>query len=80
MLLDVGLISGDIDGNTVRIYDKERTVCDCLRYRNKMDREIFNKVIRAYVNDPSKSIPRLMEYAGVLRVTDTVKNIVGVWL
>jgi len=80
VLLGVGLISGDIDGNTVRIYDRERTICDCLRYRNKMDRETFNKAIRAYVNDSSKNIPRLMEYAGILRVTDTVKNLLGVWL
>jgi hypothetical protein len=45
-----------------------------------MDRETFNKAIRSYVNDSSKSIPRLMEYAGILRVTDTAKNLVGVWL
>jgi predicted transcriptional regulator of viral defense system len=79
-LLDAGLNSGDIDRNTLRTYDKERTICDCLRYRNKMDRKTFNKAIRAYVNDSSKIIPRLMEYAEILRVTDTAKNIVGVWL
>jgi predicted transcriptional regulator of viral defense system len=79
-LLDIGLVSGDIDGNTIRIYDKERTICDCLRYRNKMDREIFNKAIRSYVNDTSKNIPRLMEYARALRVTETTKNLIGVWL
>jgi predicted transcriptional regulator of viral defense system len=79
-LLDVGLVSGDIDGNTVRVYDKERTICDCLRYRNKMDKEIFNKAIRSYVNDTSKDILRLMDYAKILRVTDTTKNLIGVWL
>jgi predicted transcriptional regulator of viral defense system len=79
-LLDVGLTSGEIDGNTVRIYDKERTICDCLRYRNKMDREIFNKAIRGYVADSSKNIPRLMKYAETLRVQYTVKNLIGVWL
>ena len=79
-LLDLGLSSGDIDGNLVRIYDKERTICDCLRYRNKMDREIFVKAIQGYVNDTSKSIPKLMNYAKKLRVTDMVKNLVGVWL
>jgi predicted transcriptional regulator of viral defense system len=79
-LLGLGLVSGDIDGNTVRIYNKERTICDCLRYRNKMDREIFTKAIRGYVNDSSKNIPRLMDYAAALRVTDTAKNILGVWL
>ena len=79
-LLNLGLASGVIDGNPVRIYDKERTICDCLRYRNKMDREIFVKAIQKYVNDTSKNIPRLMRYAKKLRVTNAVKNLVGVWL
>jgi predicted transcriptional regulator of viral defense system len=79
-LLSLGLSSGEIDGNPVRIYDKERTICDCLRYRNKMDREIFVKAIQGYVNDTSKNIPRMMQYAKKLRVTDAVKNLVGVWL
>jgi len=79
-LLNLGLTSGDIDSNPVRIYDKERTICDCLRYRNKMDREIFVKAIQGYVNDTSKNIPRLMNYAKKLRATNTVKNLVGVWL
>jgi predicted transcriptional regulator of viral defense system len=79
-LLNIGLVSGDIDGNAVRIYDKERTICDCLRYRNKMDREIFNKAIRSYVNDTSKNIPLLIKYADILRVTETTKNLIGVWL
>jgi len=60
-LLNMGLTSGEIDGNPVRIYDKERTICDCLRYRNKMDREIFVKAIQGYVNDTSKNIPRIMK-------------------
>jgi hypothetical protein len=45
-----------------------------------MDREIFVKAIRGYVNDTSKNIPRIMQYAKKLRVTDAVKNLVGVWL
>jgi len=64
----------------VRIYDKDRVLCDCLRYRNKMDPEIFNKAIRSYVNDPGKSIPHLMAYAEPLRVKQVVKSMIGVWL
>jgi len=79
-LLNLGLTSGDIDGNPVRIYDKERTICDCLRHRNKMDREIFVKAIQRYVNDTSKNIPQMMNYAKKLRAANTVKNLVGVWL
>ena len=78
--LGLGLTEGDIDGHTVRIYDRERTICDCLRYRNKMDKEIFNKAIRRYIMDPEKSIPRLMYYAEPLRVKRQVKDLIGVWL
>ena len=79
-LIDLGLTSGEMDGHKIRIYDKERLICDCLRYRNKMDKEIFNKAIQNYINDPTKSIPRLLEYAEALRVKKVAKDLIGVWL
>ena len=79
-VLELGLTKGNIDGHEVRIYNKDRVICDCLRYRNKMDKEIFNKAIRAYIDDPGKNIPKLMEYAGPLRVKKAVKDLIGVWL
>lgn len=78
-LLEIGVTSGEIDGSEVRIYDKERIICDCLRYRNKMDREIFTKAIRSYVRDSDKNIPRLMEYADALHVKKIAKDLIGVW-
>ena len=79
-VLELGLITGTMDGHAIRIYDKERLICDCLRYRKKMDKEIFNKAIRKYITDPKKSIPKLMEYAGPLRVKKLAKDLMGVWL
>ena len=79
-VLELGLTWGSIDGHEVRIYNKDRVICDCLRYRNKMDKEIFNKAIRAYIEDPGKNIPKLMEYAEALRVKKVVKELIGVWL
>ena len=80
VFLEFGVCEQVIDGNRVRMYDKERTICDCLRYRNKMDREIFNKAIQNYINDSTKNIPKLMEYAEKLRVKKLVKDLIGVWL
>ena len=79
-VLELGLTTGTMDGHTIRIYDKDRLICDCLRYRNKMDKEIFNKAIQKYIADPEKSIPKLMEYAGPLRVKKLAKDLIGVWL
>lgn len=79
-LLEIGLTRVKMDGCQVGIYDKERVICDCLRYVKKMDKEIFNKAIQAYVNDTGKNIPRLMDYAKKLRVGKKVKDLIGVWL
>ena len=79
-VLELGLTKGNMDGHEIRIYDKDRVICDCLRYRNKMDKEIFNKAIQNYIADPEKSIPKLMEYAGPLRVKKLAKDLIGVWL
>ncbi len=79
-LLNLGLNEGTVDGHPVKIYDKERVICDCLRYRNKMDRETFHQAIQCYVRDPAKSIPRLLAYSKALRVSKVAKDLIGVWL
>lgn len=79
-IFELGLIEREMDGHKVQIYDKDRVICDCLRYRNKMDKEIFNKAIQNYINDPEKSIPRLLEYSEPLRIKKVVKELIGLWL
>lgn len=79
-LLTLGETKGNIDLVDVRIYDRDRTVCDVLRNMNKMDKEIFNKAIQNYIADSKKNIPNLIKYAKVLRVHKRVKDLIGVWL
>ena len=33
----LGISQADFNGVNLRIYDKERTICDCFKYRNQMD-------------------------------------------
>ena len=79
-LLSLGETDGIIEFTKVRIYDRDRTVCDVLRNMSKIDKEIFNKGIQNYVKDPQKNIPNLMEYAKALRVQKKVNDLIGVWL
>ncbi len=80
VLLSLGETNGIIEFTNVRIYDRDRTICDVLRNMSKMDKEIFNKAIQSYVKDPQKNIPNLMEYAKALRVQKKVNDLIGVWL
>ncbi|SCJ98370.1 Uncharacterised protein [uncultured Eubacterium sp.] len=79
-LVTLGETTDKIDFIDVRIYDRDRTICDVLRNMNKMDKEIFNKAIQNYVKDPKKNIPNLMRYAKELRIQKRVKDLIGVWL
>ena len=79
-LLPIGEAKGEIDSIEVRIYDRDRTICDVLRNMSKMDKEIFNKAIQNYVKDSKKNIPNLIQYAKELRVQKKVKDLIGVWL
>lgn len=79
-LLFIGETEGEFDFVPVRIYDRDRTICDVLRNMNKMDKEIFNKAVQYYVVDPKKNIPNLMQYAKALRVQKRAKDLIEVWL
>ncbi len=79
-LLSIGETIGMIDEASVRIYDKDRTICDVLRNMNRIDKEVFNNAIQRYVKDSNKNILHLMQYAKELRVHKKVKDILEVWL
>ena len=79
-LMQLGESEGKIDYEKVRIYDRDRTICDVLKNMNKMDKEIFNKAIQNYINDSKKNIPSLMYYAKKMHVQKKVKDIIEVWL
>ena len=48
-ILSIGATRGEINFTDIRIYDRDRTICDVLRNMNKMDKEIFNKAIQGQV-------------------------------
>jgi predicted transcriptional regulator of viral defense system len=78
MALGVEMVN--IEDTELKIFNRERVICDCLRQENKMDVEVFNKAIQAYIKDPKKNVPRLMEYAKILRAENKVRKMIGLWL
>lgn len=78
--LDIGKSQTDYEGHKIKIFDKDRTICDLVRYSNKIDREIVNQGIQSYIEDPGKNISNLMIYSRKLRAEKRVKTLVGMWL
>ena len=55
-------------GNSLKVYDIERTLCDMVRTRHKADIQVVNQAMRMYAASREKDIGRLMDYAHRLRV------------
>ncbi len=79
-LIEVGVDTFEVEGAKVRIYDRDRTICDVLRYEKKLEREVFSNSIQRYVTDPKKNVRKLLEYAELLNVKNKVQTYIGVWL
>ena len=79
-MLELGVTTIDFGGDRMAIYEKERLICDCLKYEEKMDRTIFQEGLRSYIEDENKDLSKLIEYATIRKVTKKVQNMIGVWL
>ena len=76
----LGKKKGVFNGITLPVYDRERTICDCFKYRTKLDNELFNKAVNAYVADDKKNLANLSKYAKEMRVYTKLMNVMEVLL
>lgn len=79
-LFEIGKTTDNFNGFTLNIYDRERTICDCFKYRNQLDSEIFNKAINTYIADDKKNLANLSKYAKQLKVYKKVTELMSILL
>ena len=75
-----GATVGNFNDVTLKVYDRERTICDCFKYRTKLDNEIFNKAVNAYAADEKKNLANLSKYAKEMKLYTKVMNVMEVLL
>lgn len=74
-LLDLGVINYKLDsGNIIRVYDLDKTICDIIKNKKKIDAEIFNKAIREYFYSKKKNTLKLYEYAKKMNIYNKVRD------
>jgi len=67
-------------GSEVVAYDPERTVCDCLRSRSRMDAAEVMDAVKRYAALPKRNIPHLMRVAAALHVEKPLRACLEVLL
>jgi predicted transcriptional regulator of viral defense system len=69
-----------LDGVAIRIYDKEKTICDCFKYRKQIGNDIALEALKDYMRQPSPNVHLLMEYARINRVEKLIRPYVEILL
>ncbi len=65
-------------GNTVNVYDKERTICDLIVSRKEIDVEIFSKAIKSYAKDIDRDYKKLRRYAKEMKIQSKLDDILEI--
>ncbi|MCK4762486.1 MAG: type IV toxin-antitoxin system AbiEi family antitoxin domain-containing protein [Candidatus Aminicenantes bacterium] len=62
-----------IDGVLVRIYNPEKTIADCFKFRNEIGMDVVLEAIKLYKTRKSFKLDEILKYAGICRVEKVIK-------
>lgn len=72
--LELGVERTEVSGHVVRMTDLERSVCDAVKYRNKIGLELCAEIVKSYLSRNDRNIGKLCMYARNLRVYNTLSH------
>jgi predicted transcriptional regulator of viral defense system len=67
-------------GASFQVYALEKSVCDAVKFRNKIGKDILNEVLTEYLKRKDKNIELLIRFAKKLRVEKILKNYLEILL
>ena len=73
---ELGVSERGIEGYKVRIYDLEKSVCDAVKFRNKIGVDISSEILKNYLVRSDRNLTRLNEYAKKMRVANIMSGLI----
>lgn len=58
---------------TINIYDKEKTICDLFRYRDKLGEDIAFEALKNYLQLKTFDLNKLRNYSEMMRIKTVLK-------
>lgn len=75
-LLELGVIERDTNiGNKVRLYSADRTLCDFIKHKSKMDPEVYVSFVKSYPNYEKKDLNALFNIAQKMNLVQEVQEV-----
>lgn len=77
----IGIIKGKTKyGRAIQVYNVERTICDIIRNRNKMDKDMFYIALKKYSTSNERNLKLLSEYGKQLRMVNQLVQYMEIFL
>jgi len=74
-LLTTGVEERMIDGCTFKIFDVEKTLVDCVKFRNKIGMDVVLEALKMYWQSGNTNLDKLFEYAKLFHMEKILKPI-----
>ena len=63
-------------GYRVKIYDLEKSVCDAVKFRNKIGVDVSSEILKNYLGRRDRNLTLLNEYAKKMRVANIMNGLI----
>jgi len=72
MHFELGISQVMLNGFPVRMYDMEKTVCDCFKYDGDMEKSVALEVLKNYIAKGNCNVQKLLAYAKIMGKKKTI--------
>ena len=76
----MGVEETEIANHKVKIFCIEKSVCDAIKFRNKIGTEVAIEILRNYLKRKDRNISRLMDFAKQMRILSTMRQYIEMGL
>lgn len=79
-MFEIGVEEQIVSGYRIHIYNRERCVCDAVKFRNKVGMDVCAEVVNNYLVQPDRNLSLLFDYADKLRVRKILEQYIALKL
>jgi predicted transcriptional regulator of viral defense system len=77
---ELGQVKAIHNGEQIIIYDLEKSVCDAVKFRNKVGMDLCSEILKNYIKRKDRNLDQLMKYAKIMRVSEIISKYLIVML
>lgn len=76
----MGVVETEIANHKVKIFCIEKSVCDAIKFRNKIGTEVAIEILKNYLKRKERNISLLMDFAKQMRILSTMRQYIEMGL